>query len=155
MMRLFIDARTNPRRGREREPTSAAHDEQACLLLLAGGRTYFRIRLRPERSNAINFGASHFDVRLANRVGDDLNIVSHINERVGDFANTGSGTVIRGKRTGRNHCNVIASLICVLMRYAPAIRYNQAPADVLPLLTVPRRYNRYLGRKHLKSRLFG
>ena len=103
----------------------------------------------------MNFGASHFDVRLANRVGDDLNIVSHIDERVGHFANTGGGIVIGGKRTGRNHCNVIASLIWVLMRYAPATRYNQAPADVLPLLTVPRRYNRYLARKHLKSRLFG
>ena len=59
--------------------------------------------LGAKRSRAMHFCPAHVDILLAEGISHDMNVVTHIHERVGHFPDTRGRAVIGWERTGRNH----------------------------------------------------
>ena len=56
----------------------------------------------------MNFGAADADILLTNRISDDVNVVTHIRQRVGHLPNARGGAVIGRERTRRHHGDRVA-----------------------------------------------
>ena len=51
----------------------------------------------------MHFCPAHLDILLTKRISHDMNVVTHIHERIGHFPDTRSRAVIGRERTGRHH----------------------------------------------------
>ena len=72
-------------------------------------RTNLGVHLGAKGSRAMHFCPAHLDILLTKRVSHDMNVVTHIHERVRHFPNTRSRAMIGWKRTGRHHRDRVAA----------------------------------------------
>src|SRR5439155_11690950 len=70
--------------------------------------TNLRVRLGAEGCRAVYFRPAHFDFLLTKRISHDMDVVTHIHERVGHFPDTRSRAVIGRERTCSYHRDGIA-----------------------------------------------
>lgn len=66
-------------------------------------RTDFGIAFRSERPRPVDFGATDPDILLANRICNDVNIVTHVHQRIRHLPNARGGAMVGWERTSRDH----------------------------------------------------
>src|SRR5204862_7105040 len=76
--------------------------------------TNLGVRLGAKGSRAMHFCPAHVYILLTKRISHDMNVVTHIHERVGHFPDTRSRAMIGWKRTGRHHRDRVAAFSAAL-----------------------------------------